>query len=435
MEDIESLVEEISADRYIYLGVSHIPWIPLICMRRIPEPSTKKIAQNNVLIAAHRDSNPYLQHKLFHSTPKSTGNDRLFSFQNRVLGGNSHAIDLLVHKYEGVARSTAKTLSQQKSSTTSTEINTLSVVNVAAHCRDAKGKACLKKALPLLEKRPNDVGLVLTIVQLYIENNNASSAAFILESLFKRLEESISESDQDIRFNPALISVLVSLYKSQGRKHGIKSELSKAAVHWQQRPDQAHSLLRVAASSLLHSSITSDLEKASGIFARLHEMDPSDPVAAAGYVASYAALSPSSQIQSEAYKLSSVQDLTSGIDIAALEEAGIPAPTTAIPALSANRKRAAGAGDEDKQAHKKRVRKSRLPKDYDPNKQPDPERWLPMRDRSTYRAPKGKKGKQKAAERTQGGVVSEESAAPSPVVAPQQKAQGGASKKKKKGKR
>ena len=49
------------------------------------------------------------------------------------------------------------------------------------------------------------------------------------------------------------------------------------------------------------------------------------------------------------------------------------------------------------------MRKSRLPKDYDPAKTPDPERWLPLKDRSTYR-PKGKKGRQKAAEKTQGGV-------------------------------
>lgn len=49
------------------------------------------------------------------------------------------------------------------------------------------------------------------------------------------------------------------------------------------------------------------------------------------------------------------------------------------------------------------MRKSRLPKDYEQGKAPDPERWLPLRDRSTYR-PRGKKGRAKAA-LTQGGVV------------------------------
>lgn len=49
------------------------------------------------------------------------------------------------------------------------------------------------------------------------------------------------------------------------------------------------------------------------------------------------------------------------------------------------------------------MRKSRLPKNYEQGKAPDPERWLPLRDRSTYR-PKGKKGRAKAA-LTQGGVA------------------------------
>jgi signal recognition particle subunit SRP72 len=37
----------------------------------------------------------------------------------------------------------------------------------------------------------------------------------------------------------------------------------------------------------------------------------------------------------------------------------------------------------------------------------DPERWLPIKDRSSYR-PKNKKGKKKAMEATQGGVVKDE---------------------------
>lgn len=49
------------------------------------------------------------------------------------------------------------------------------------------------------------------------------------------------------------------------------------------------------------------------------------------------------------------------------------------------------------------MRKSSLRKDYEQGKAPDPERWLPLRDRSTYR-PKGRKGRAKAAF-TQGGVV------------------------------
>ncbi|PGH29414.1 signal recognition particle subunit SRP72 [[Emmonsia] crescens] len=413
-----------------------------INIAEIPEISTKKIAQNNILLTS-QESNPYILHKQFHQIPTSTDGDKLFSFQNRTLTGNSYVVDLLVRKFDGIARSTEKALSQHPAPTTSPDINTLSVYNIAAHVRDGSGKACLKEVLPLLEKRPKDIGLVLTLIQLYVSAGNVNSAISVLEAFLKRLDQSISESDKDIRFNPGLIGILVSLYKIQGRKAHIKTELAKAASHWQSRSDKSPSLLRAAGSSLLTSGDPSDLTLAGQIFTELHNADPSDQFAAAGYIASYATTSPD-KVKTTVDKLSPVQDLISDIDVSSLEAAGIPATTTTTASKlsttssttgASSRKRAA-ADDADKQqgTAKKRIRKSRLPKDYDASKKPDLERWLPLRDRSSYR-PKGKKGKQRAAERTQGGAVnekSEESAASTPVI--QAKAQVGGNPKKKKGK-
>ncbi|OAX79605.1 hypothetical protein ACJ72_06072 [Emergomyces africanus] len=407
-----------------------------ITVAEIPEISTKKIAQNNILLTSPAESNPYILHKRFHQIPTSTAGDKLFSFQNRTLAGNSYVVDLLVHKFDGIARSTEKALSQHPAPTTSPDINTLSVFNIAAHAREGSGKASLKDIIPLLEKRPKDIGLVLTVIQLYVSVGNVNSAISVLESFLKRLDESISsESDKDIRFNPGLIAILVSLYKLQGRKAHIKTELAKAASHWQSRSDKPPALLRAAGSSLLTSGDPSDLTLAGQIFTELHTANPSERFATAGYVASYAITSPD-KVKSAVDKLSPIQDLISDVDVSSLEAAGIPSTaTTTLPAAGANNRKRPATGDANKQStSKKRARKSRLPKDYDPNKKPDPERWLPLRDRSSYR-PKGKKGKQRAAERTQGGVVnekSEESATPTLVI--QAKAQGGGNPKKKKGK-
>jgi signal recognition particle subunit SRP72 len=56
---------------------------------------------------------------------------------------------------------------------------------------------------------------------------------------------------------------------------------------------------------------------------------------------------------------------------------------------------------------KKKIRKSRVPKDFVLGKEMDKERWLPMRDRSYYK-PKRKKGKARTEGLTQGGVVVDE---------------------------
>ena len=91
------------------------------------------------------------------------------------------------------------------------------------------------------------------------------------------------------------------------------------------------------------------------------------------------------------------------------------------------RKRA--LGEKSAKPAKKRVRKSKLPKDYEEGKVMDPERWLPLRDRSSYR-PKGRKGKMKAAAMTQGGVSEKTEGAKGGEVVKAAAAQGKAKKKK-----
>ena len=315
---------------------------------------------------------------------------------------NEFTLDLQASKFQGVADSTDKLLSTGPSPSLSTDVNCISVINVAAHARSQSGhlgKVGLKQVLPLLEKRPSDIGLILTIVQLYALTNNHGSAITLLESFFKRLEESTSPSDQDVRFAPGLVAVLTSLYTLQGRKSHIKEELAKAASYWRHKSKPSTALFRAAGLSLLESPDQQDLKIAGDIFDTLREHNPADRFAAAGQVAANAMLD-YSRVEAEAEKLTPVNRLTAGIDVLALEEAGIP-QIVSTASDAATRKRGL---DEKAKPAKKRFRKSRLPKEHDQNKAPDPERWLPLRDRSTYR-PKGKKGKQKAAALTQGGIV------------------------------
>ncbi|KAJ5896494.1 uncharacterized protein N7473_005893 [Penicillium subrubescens] len=407
-----------------------------ISVEDIPELSTKKIARNNIVLARQTNINPFILYKTLHETPDSVNNDRLFDFQDNILVGNSHAADLLVQKYDGIIRSTNKALSKSSYPSATASINLLSVYNAAAQAEGQTGQKALKKILPLLERRPKDLGLLLTVVQLYVSEGNTTSAITAMERSLQALEESISEEDQDARFNPGLLSALVSLYQLEGRKLQIRSTLAQAAAYWRKKPDSPASLLRAAATSLLHSDDRADLATAGDLFKALYQQDSSDRVALAGYVASQATLD-YSQVESQLEQLPEVSELVGDIDVSALEAAGImPSATSAAAAAAFAGARKRTAADKEGRAVK-RVRKSRLPKDYDPEKKADPERWLPLRDRSSYR-PKGKKNKQRAADRTQGGPVNEK-AEESPATV-QQKAGGGggggsAKNKKKKGKR
>ena len=368
-------------------------------MSRIPDLSTRQIAQNNKLACATTHANPYLSHKLFNSTAVLPKTDKLFAFQADRLRQNGLALDLLVAKSTGVYKSTSHVL-REKLPTTSTHANSISVINAAARAQSQLGKLGLKKILPLLEKRPTDVGLALTIVQLYILTNNHGSAITVMESLLNCLEESSQTTDQDVRFAPGLVAVTVSLYTLQGRKSQIKTELAKAASFWRHKSKPHPALFLAAGLSLLESSGPEDLATARQLFSTLHSQDPTSKPFTAGYVAAHAFASPS-KVSTEADSITPIGRLTAGIDPAALEAAGVPQPAVASSLNETTRRKR--ALDEKPKPAKKRVRKSKLPKDYDPSKVPDPERWLPVRDRSTYR-PKGRKGKQKAAALTQGGV-------------------------------
>lgn len=369
-----------------------------LMINSIPDLSTRQIAQINQLTIPSKAINPYLSHRILHSAPSLPKTDQLFEFQAYLKQQNDLAVDLLSSKFSGTAEATAKRLSTHRLPTTSAPVNGLSVANAAAYAQNQLGKIGLKSVIPLLRKRPNDVGLLIVVIHLYLLIKNHGSAIRVMGSFLKHIEESKVATDQDVRFAPGLIAVIVSLYSIAGRRSHVKTELAKAASYWRHKSKTLPGLMHAAGFALLESSNTEDLQSAGEIFESLRQQDPKDRCALAGYVAAYAG-SATTKVDSEAEQLTAIERLTSGVNVENLERAGIP-PTVTASKDSSNKRKAIA---EISKPPKKRRRKSKLPKDYDPDKVPDPERWLPLRDRSSYR-PKGKKGKQKAIASTQGGV-------------------------------
>lgn len=398
---------------------------------RIPDVATKLIARHNLLVLGSQ-SNPFAMHQLLGSTSRFTDVDKPFKFQQRILDANNRVVDLNALKHDGVARSTAKLLKPQHSASPSPDLISAGVFNAAAHAGGETDKPALKRVLAEVERRPYSVGILLTAIQIFLATKNHTSAIRLLESHFTRLEQSPFENKEEIRFSPGLVALAVALYRSQGRRSRATKELDKASSYWRGTPNPPLLLLQSAATALLESLNPRHLISAGEIFTKLREENPADKLAAAGYVASFAA-NDISKVSAEVEELSPVSRLTQTIDVDNLERIGISQPSNAlaIAQKAASRKR----GPSDQASSKpKRVRKSRLPKDYDPAKTPDPERWLPLRDRSNYR-PKGKKGKKRDTDRTQGGIVADDGAvkaAGSPGFPPGGAGGGGGNKRNKK---
>ncbi|KAI0377405.1 hypothetical protein F5Y04DRAFT_177129 [Hypomontagnella monticulosa] len=398
----------------------------------IPEAPTRAIAQNNQVAIGITGKNPFLTQRILESATNLSGSDRLFAYQASVLRRNGYALDLQAQKFNGIKSSTTKTILQSPSPAASAEIASLGVINAAAHTHMQTGAGALKQMLPLLEKRPTDIGLLLTIIQLYVQLKTPGRALSLLEAFLKRLETAATPDYEDVRFAPGLVAIVVALYRLQGRQNSIRAELAKASSYWRVKSkESAASLLREAGVELLRSSNHEDVASAGETFKNLVAKSDKDLIAVAGLVASFAN-DHYTKIEPYLQSLTSVEKLTAGINVQDLVNAGVASIPTAAPT---SKKRPA---DSEPEKATKRRRKIKLPKNYEEGKQPDPERWLPLRDRSTYR-PKGKKSRKRAQEITQGGVVKEEETlelvggAGAVKVEKASNVQGG--KKKKKGKK
>ncbi|KAK1760742.1 hypothetical protein QBC47DRAFT_313009 [Echria macrotheca] len=412
-----------------------------IDLSEVSDSSTKLIAKNNSLIL-QAESNPYIRQRNFSSLPEPSGNDKFFGYQASIVRHNKFVAELQANKFSGVKKTTSNILKGESLSPTSSARADLGVLNAAAACEMKDGKEALRQILPLLESRPDDVGLLLTIIQLYVQLKNPGPALSLLETFFKRLETATTADHADVRFAPGLIALAVALYRQQGQQSAIRRELAKAAAHWQKKGPTAHggdSLIREAGIELLRSALPSDLEAAGQAFSHLVAAQPHDRTANAGLVASFATLD-LAKVEPYLDALPAVEKVTAGIDVAALIDAGVATLPVAAPVIGKKRAREDDGAEKPQQSAAKKRRRRKLPKDYDPNKKPDPERWLPLRDRSSYR-PKGKKGKKRAAEATQGGVVRDEETlelaggAGSVKVEKAPTGGGGGAKKKKKGKK
>jgi signal recognition particle subunit SRP72 len=345
-------------------------------------------------------------------------------------------MSLQSQKVAGVASSTEKVIAAAGMPSLSPAVNMAAVLNAAAHCRNVDTeKASLKEIVPLLEKRPNDVGLILTITHLYVITNNYAAATHLLESFFRRLEQSGTASDLDVRFAPGLIAALVSLYARQGRPGAAKSELAKAAEYWR-KPHKSKteapskSLMVAAGTALLDTHNPENVKVAGEIFQSLYDQDNEDRAAIAGLVAAYSITDPSSIPADLLSYLPEASRLISDIDATELENAGVPLGSLTSINIAAEARKRSIAPTKAAPSKAKRLRKARMPKDYVEGKKMDAERWLPMRDRSYYR-PKGRKGKKRMEGLTQGGVVAEEKGTPAPQ---EKKAGADKGKNKKKGK-
>ncbi|KAK1175094.1 signal recognition particle subunit SRP72-like [Acipenser oxyrinchus oxyrinchus] len=263
------------------------------------------------------------------------------------------------------------------------------LIQVSQLCREKQHSKAIELLQRFSEKHPESASEIkLTMAQLYVVQGHVTKACDILRSI------------EDLKHKQGMISALVTMYSHEEDIDSAIDVFSQAIQHYQKHQPNlpAHlSLVREAANFKLKygrkKEAISDLEQ-------LWKQNPKDIHTLAQLISAYS-LVDQEKAKSLSKHLPSADKMSFNVDVDELENSH---------GATYVRKKAAkvtgeilpkeqGQGDIKK---KKKKKKGKLPKNCDPKATPDPERWLPMRERSYYRGRKKGKKKEQVGKGTQG---------------------------------
>lgn len=240
------------------------------------------------------------------------------------------------------------------------------------------------KAIDILQNytdNKSDDRVKLTLAQLYLCQGSVFQACDVLKSM------------EDLQYTPGVVSALVTLYMSQ-EDYSSASKVFDDAVNWfqQTKPKSNELMILMRANANFHMK-HGDPKQAAFLMEQISQNNPKDSHILAQLFSAYSLFDPQ-KAQQISRQLPSVDEIISGIDVDDLEKAfGTMGPKYL---KKLQKPEPSPATDGILLLHmkkKKKKKKTKLPKIYDPNVTPDPERWLPRKERSYYRGKRKDKNK------------------------------------------
>ncbi|OQR75807.1 signal recognition particle 72 kDa protein-like [Tropilaelaps mercedesae] len=285
----------------------------------------------------------------------------------------------------------------------------------------------------------------LACAQIHLSNKQPNKAVEVLESL------------GDASYSAGILGTLIALCRHLNDDERA-AQIFKQAIAFHKKANPSSELLQ----SLIRKSAQYFLrlgkqQEAAALLQEQRKGDPHNAKLLAQLVAAYATFDPA-KAREVAKDLPAVDEIVSQVDVASLEATNWVMGTRHVKrvvgspsARSPPDKRETttpGTDDQKKTPDKKKKKKKkkiRLPKNYDPNVTPDPERWLPKWERSTFKK-RGRRNREAAIGKGPQGamgnvaeldasnrptITTTQAAQPSPGVGPRQQRPKAQQKKKK----
>ncbi|KAJ3019949.1 Signal recognition particle core component [Thoreauomyces humboldtii] len=327
------------------------------------------IASNN-LSALVKHQNILEATKLHRATSAPDLEHKLSSFQKRLISVNGALFSLDVEKV-GEARRKAKQLADSYKTEDAPRL--LLAAITLREKGPVKATAQLKA---YAQELPSSLPIHLVLAQLLIRQNNLREGLQLLQGYSKVAPPSV-------RYTPGFVSLLVWLHGQVGEGSLAVQYLQDVTKFWQADADTDHSVasLKQLASYKL---LSKQFREAATSYEQLVKADPTDVEAVAKLISAYAEFDPALAEQYRAYLPIEALDSPVSHDADQLEA---QLRSTGRPVKHGR------PHDGSTGGHSKKKRKTILPKNVDPDVAPDPERWLPKRDRAAF-VRKGKNKKE-----------------------------------------
>ncbi|XP_077588343.1 signal recognition particle subunit SRP72 isoform X2 [Stigmatopora nigra] len=270
------------------------------------------------------------------------------------------------------------------------------LIQVAQLCREKQHAKAIDLLQHFSDQHPESASSIkLTMAQLHLIQGHVTKACGVLKSI------------DEFKHKVGMVSALVSMYSHEEDIDGAIDVFRQAIEKYQsdEPGSTAHlALVREAANFKLKygrkKEAISDLEQ-------LWKQNPKDIHTLAQLISAYS-LVDTEKAKALSKHLPPADTMSFKVDVDELENShgATYVRKKAAKVAGENLPKEDGRGDKNKKKKKKKKKKKgKLPKNCDPNATPDPERWLPMKERSYYRGKKKGKKKEQVGKGTQGATV------------------------------
>ncbi|KAH7980689.1 hypothetical protein HPB49_018234 [Dermacentor silvarum] len=221
------------------------------------------------------------------------------------------------------------------------------------------------------------------------------------------------------RHPTATISALVTLYKNLEDKEATAAVFADAISWYKKNKPRSAELNLLTRESAKFYLANGQVQEAASVLEELRKVEPQDPKVLAQLISAYSVFDPKKAKMVSA-DLPPAEEITRQVDVDALETMSWTMGARYVKKVV--------------KSEASPITRGKLPKNYDPNVDPDPERWLPRRERSTFKKRKDRravssaigKGTQGAVGSTsEGDMTQRTTPLPSPAASAAQSSPGG----------